>query len=236
MTLPENINILREQYRISVIIPMLNAGLYIEEALNSIFIQEFPVFEVIVVDDHSTDNSADIVRKFGSSVILTENLSSGSVAALKTGIDVSSGNYLAFLDADDLWMSGKLIAQVTEMESSPSIDMVFGLVQQWISPDLSSSERSKLKVDVTPFPGYSRGTCLIKRSSFLSVGDFRSDFFIEWYARAQEQGLTESMLSQVVLKRRIHLNNLSRREPAQQKLPGLLKTILDRRRGQHGIL
>lgn len=227
---------LQDQFRVSVIIPMLNAGLYIEEAINSILDQDFPVYELIVVDDHSTDNSAEIVRTYDSPVTLKNNQSSGLVGALKTGLDLSTGNYLAFLDADDIWLSGKLRSQVMMMQANPDIDMTFGFVQQWISPDLDASEKAKLNVNQVPFPGYSRGTLFIKRSSFFKVGYFPDGFFIEWYSRSQDQGLREIMLHQVVLKRRIHLNNLSRRDPAQQHLPRFLKAILDRRRGRHAAL
>ncbi|MDX2273738.1 MAG: glycosyltransferase family A protein [Cyanobacteriota bacterium] len=224
-------------FQVSVVIPMYNGELYIRDAIQSILDQDYPVLEVIVVDDFSTDQSASIVQSFGEPVHYVkqgcwESKDSAS-EALKQGIRLAQGNYLAFIDADDIWLPRKLSAQIDAMQKNPDVDMVFGHVQQFISPDLSEQERSKLKVNEQPVCGYLRGAMLINRCSFEKIGDFDSGFFMDWYARAQDQKLVEMMLPQTVLLRRVHQNNLCRRDPAPKYFPGILKKILDRRRGWH---
>lgn len=91
--------------KISVIIPLYNKANYIRRTLESIFAQTLPVYEIIVIDDGSTDNGADIVEAhYSDSVILLRHQSNcGVSAARNTGIIAASGDYIAFLDADDYW-------------------------------------------------------------------------------------------------------------------------------------
>lgn len=105
-----------ERYpKISVVIPAFNAELYIGETLSSALAQTYPSFEVIVVDDGSTDGTRDIVRSFGSSVVLVEQKNSGVSSARNQGVAVSNGEFIAFLDADDLWYPDKLERQIEEL-------------------------------------------------------------------------------------------------------------------------
>lgn len=103
---------------ISVIIPIYNAEQYIETALDSVFRQSFSDFEVICVDDGSTDKSLAMVRDYqkkvetGKLVVLTQN-NKGPAAARNRGIRAAKGRYLAYLDADDYWERDKLKRQLS---------------------------------------------------------------------------------------------------------------------------
>ena len=90
---------------ISVVVPLYNKGPYIARALNSVFIQTFQDFEVIVVDDGSTDGGAEVVREFDDSRIqLIQQENQGVSAARNRGIEVAGAELVAFLDADDEWL------------------------------------------------------------------------------------------------------------------------------------
>lgn len=90
--------------RFSIIVPLYNKAPYVRKALQSISAQSFTDYEVIVVDDGSTDNSADIVRELVNDHIrLISQLNSGVAAARNNGVAASKGEYLCFLDADDWW-------------------------------------------------------------------------------------------------------------------------------------
>jgi glycosyltransferase involved in cell wall biosynthesis len=94
---------------VSVIIPLYNKGPYIARALNSVLAQTFQNFEVIVVDDGSTDEGAEIVGRFGDPRIrLIQQENGGVSAARNRGIEATRAELIAFLDADDEWLPGHL--------------------------------------------------------------------------------------------------------------------------------
>src|ERR1700758_706720 len=102
---------MNEKSLISVIIPVYNAEKYLAEAIESVLAQTYRPIEVIVVDDGSTDSSADIAKRFAS-VRYCFQSHSGLGATRNRGIDLSQGKFLAFLDADDLWVEDKLTHQM----------------------------------------------------------------------------------------------------------------------------
>ena len=94
---------------ISIVIPAYNAGAYLAETLNSVRSQSLKPLEIIVVDDGSTDGTADLARSLGALVISQAN--SGVAVARNTGVQAARGEYIAYLDADDLWTADKLAVQ-----------------------------------------------------------------------------------------------------------------------------
>ncbi len=106
--------------KISIIIPIYNGSLLINRCLNSVFNQTGNYeLEVIVIDDGSTDNSADIVHCYSKSLKCLQQSNQGPAAARNRGIQIATGKYLAFIDADDYWEPGFLEATVGFMEDNP---------------------------------------------------------------------------------------------------------------------
>src|SRR5919205_4589183 len=97
---------------IIVIIPVYNGESYVAEAIESILDQTYRPAEVIVVDDGSTDNTAEVVKRFGDVVQYHHQPNRGAGAARNRGVELSHGEFLAFLDADDLWHKDKLAHQI----------------------------------------------------------------------------------------------------------------------------
>ena len=97
---------------ISVVIPAFNAGKFIRATIESVLAQTYPATEVIVVDDGSNDDTREVVRSFGEKVVLIEQRHSGVSAARNVAIQNANGEYIAFLDADDLWLPEKLEHQM----------------------------------------------------------------------------------------------------------------------------
>ena len=106
---------------VTVLIPAYNAERTIRRALRSVFAQEYPAFEIVVVDDGSLDRTSEIVAGYGRPEIrllqLPKNL--GECGAMNEGISVAKGEYIAFLDADDEWLPGKLGKQLPLLEANP---------------------------------------------------------------------------------------------------------------------
>jgi glycosyltransferase involved in cell wall biosynthesis len=109
---------------ISVIIPTYNYGRFIAEAIQSVLDQTYPASEIIVVDDGSTDGTRAIVEALGGSVKYIHQPNSGVCAARNRGFRESTGEVIAFLDADDVWGPTKLEKQVLKLRADPEIGLV----------------------------------------------------------------------------------------------------------------
>ncbi len=106
---------------ISVIIPAFNAAWCVRRAVDSVLAQDYKPLEVLVVDDGSTDDTPEILAEYGESIRVVTKANGGLSSARNAGIKAASGDSVAFLDADDWWLPGKLSAQVRLMQSQPEI-------------------------------------------------------------------------------------------------------------------
>jgi len=111
---------------VSVVIPVYNGASFIKDAINSALAQTYPNIEIIVIDDGSTDNTPDILKVYASKKKIVslahrgrQNL--GVSHTRKVGVDYASGKYIAFLDADDMFLPGKIAVQVKALEQDPEI-------------------------------------------------------------------------------------------------------------------
>ncbi len=124
--------------KVSVIIPAYNQGLYLKEAIQSVLDQTYPNFDLVIVDDGSTDDTAEVVHRFRDQrirYIYQENR--GLSAARNTGIQHSDGELLTFLDSDDLFFPDKLEVLVAELEQHPEVGFVAGqavLIDEYGNP------------------------------------------------------------------------------------------------------
>jgi glycosyltransferase involved in cell wall biosynthesis len=221
---------------VSVIIPVYNGERYLAAAIESVLAQTHPPFEVIVIDDGSGDGGGEVARGFGPSVRCHRQSHRGAAAARNQGVRLATGDFLAFLDADDLWLPDKLTRQTALLTADASLEAVFGHVRQFFSPDISAATRQSVRFIQEVMPGYVAETLLIRRESFLRVGDFdirrSAGEFVDWFARAQEKGLSARMLEEVLALRRIHDANMGilRRDENRGEYLQAVKAALDRRR------
>jgi glycosyltransferase involved in cell wall biosynthesis len=112
---------------VTVLIDTFNYGHFIEEAIASVLAQDFPAehLEILVVDDGSTDDTAERVRKYASRVQYVCKANGGQASAFNFGLERSSGDIIAFLDADDYWLPGKLRSVVEEFDRNRQVGMVY---------------------------------------------------------------------------------------------------------------
>lgn len=212
---------------ISVVIPAYNAGPFLAEALTSVLEQSLAPLEVIVVDDGSDDDTAEVARSFGPRVALETQPNRGNAVARNRGVQMSHGAFLAFLDADDVWCRpDKLELQRAALENDFSLDAVFGHMVQFHAESGAVSEPQAAPVGVT---------MLVRRVFFDRVGPFLDDLrlgvFIDWYVRAQGLGMRSLMLPEVVTRRRVHGQNTSiKLQSERQVYARILKAAIDRRR------
>ena len=109
----------------SVIIPAYNAASYLKECIDSVLNQTFKNLEIIVVDDGSTDDTPDILKKYSDAVIWVKQENAGPSAARNRGLEIAKGKYLCFLDADDRYKPNHLEKLVTFLEDHPDLGYVF---------------------------------------------------------------------------------------------------------------
>ncbi len=109
----------------SVIVPVYNGARYLAESLDSALAQDYPNLEVVVVDDGSTDDTPAVLARYGERIRAIRQHNQGAAAARNAALQASRGEYIAFLDADDLWAPHKLGIQVRHLESHPDVDLAY---------------------------------------------------------------------------------------------------------------
>lgn len=109
---------------VSVVIPLYNARDVIRETIESVFAQTYHDYEIVVVDDGSTDGSGDVLRLYGDRIRSIQQPNGGVAQARNRGIAAARGRYIALLDHDDLWAPDKLAKQVEVLDTQPAVGMV----------------------------------------------------------------------------------------------------------------
>lgn len=230
--------------RISVIVPTHNGAPWLRDCLASVFAQTCPPAEIIVVNDGSTDTTADLLREFESCIRVVHQKQGGIGAARNRGVAEASGAYLAFLDHDDLWMAGKLARQLALAHRDPQLDVIFTDAEEFgddgvvhssfldLFPRLRHTER--LFEAIVQFSIPLMSTVLLKadflkrhRLSFYEPASGVDDIglFLEILARGGHFGLLHECLA----RRRLHERNLSKAHHHRfEKRALLYRYLLDR--------
>lgn len=160
---------------ISVIIPVYNRAIELERALKSVFSQTYKDFEVIVVDDGSTDDSSLVASKFNVKLIKQENL--GVSAARNRAIENSKGEYIAFLDSDDEWLPTKLEAQIEYKSACVHTEEIWvrngRRVNQMRKHQKGGGDQFIPSLELCLI---SPSSVMIRRDVFEKTGLFREDF------------------------------------------------------------
>ena len=229
-----------EHALVSCIVPVHNGAVFIAEALDSILSQAGAALEIIVVDDGSTDGSAQIAASFGG-VRVHSRAQGGVAAARNDGLALARGGYIAFLDADDLWLPGKLAMQMAALEANADADYSLTLVRHVTTgPDGKIAEGASAPGAEDNRLGKLMQCLLARRRAFEAVGFFdtgtttRADQ--DWFLRAEEKGLVGVVVNEVFTIRRIHGGNHSLRhaDAVLDDFLSIAKRNLDRKR-QAGV-
>ena len=171
---------------ISAIIPAYNAEKHIARSIDSVLAQTRPVDEIVVVDDGSTDNSASVIKGYGDKVHYIYQPNAGVSAARNAGIEVATGDWIAFLDADDEWASERIQLQIKLLERNPDLVWVSGNYMRCLCDEnrtrvhMPESEAlGRKEVFDNFFAAYAQNmwgctdTMLIKKSVFEETGLFQ---------------------------------------------------------------
>lgn len=223
-----------EKFFISVVIPVHNGQDYIADAIRSIRRQGHNALEIIVVDDGSTDRTFGVVESLGDGIRYIRQTNQGAPAARNHGIRAARGNFIAFLDADDLWTDNKLDMQLPYLRDDPSLHLVRGNTQfMRKAENLTGSE--DWETVGPPWPALSLGSAIMSREAFDKVGcldeklPFNDD--VDWFLRADEIGIGAVVHDDLVQFYRRHDRNMTNDKARNRRyLLRSLKNSIDRRR------
>lgn len=200
---------------VSCIVPVFNGERFLGEALDSILGQTYRPLELIAVDDGSTDGTPEVLAGYADRLKCIRQENAGGAKARNRGLDEARGDFVAFLDADDLWHPDKLTLQLARLNNRPDLDVCLTHIQNFWMPELAREEEAyRNHRRGQALPGYSPVTMLARRSVFERVGRFDERLMqgssLDWFLRAFELGTVVEVLPDVLVYRRLHSSNLSR--------------------------
>lgn len=170
--------------RVTVLVPVFNRPRYVKEALESVLPQECEGgFEVLVVDDGSTDETPDVVRAFGDPVRVIRQDNAGPAVARNRGLREARGEFVALLDSDDVWLPGKLAAQVELLSARPEAVFLHSDVEEFFEDDPERRWKNRpLVLDGQVHRELLRRnhvhtmTVVLRREAVLAVGGFDAEY------------------------------------------------------------
>ncbi len=221
---------------ISVVIPAYNSAAFLGETLRSVLAQTLRADEILVVDDGSTDGTAAVAEAFGSAVRVFRRPNQGVSAARNFGVEMAKGEWVAFLDADDLWRADKLALQMEALASDPGADLSYcarlsfagregGHVYGEITPvPPADCIRKALHCNTTFLPS----AVVIRRRTYLAAGGFDTTLRIaqDWdlWLRLLHRGVRFVGVEQALLLYRDHPGSLSHNAlPTLQELKSIYR-------------
>lgn len=222
---------------VSVIIPSYNAERWIKSTIDSVLAQTYSDIEIIVVDDGSTDQTVSVVSKNYPKIKLITQTNQGVAAARNKGIENSRGEWVAFLDADDIWLPHKLHEQFILLEENPDVKMVYAGWHVWPCSDLEPDidllvKLNNTKCEATPNTPSSgwiypelledclvwTSTVLIKKSLLKTIGNFNQKLKIGedydlWLRASRETKIIK--VNKPLALYRIHGSSLTKSTPSR---------------------
>jgi glycosyltransferase involved in cell wall biosynthesis len=200
---------------VSVIIPVYNGERFLARALDSILRQDHSPLEIIVVNDGSTDGTAQVIRKYARQVRSVCQPNAGLPATQNQGLRMADGDLIAFLDADDLWPEHRLETQVAYLRDNPATDIVRGRIEYVTALADTGEGLPQWRPLTEPRLVYSLSTALFRRGVFAKVGPFDETLRYaadwDWFVRMKESGITMAALPAVTLVSFRHADNLTNR-------------------------
>jgi glycosyltransferase involved in cell wall biosynthesis len=200
---------------ISCIVPVFNGERYLGEALDSILAQTYRPLKIIVADDGSTDGTAKLAAGYGERITYLRQSNQGYAAAKNLGLSAAEGDFIAFLDADDLWQPEKLARQMARLQERPDIDLCFTRYENFWMPELAEEEHHYRGHPLSePQSAWSISTLMMHRVVFERFGNFQDGTRglenMTWFLRASGRGAFIEVLSDILMYRRFNAESFTR--------------------------
>ena len=229
---------------ISVVIPTYNRGWILKEAVDSVLAQKYPAYEVIVVDDGSTDDTAAILAGYGNHITILRQENRGVSAARNRGVRKAGGNLLAFLDSDDLWLPGKLEAQADFFHAHPEM-LICQTEETWVRNGRRVNPKNRHKKPSGDIFEPSLELCLVSPSAVMLRRELFEEMngFDERLPACEDYDLwlrigcrypVHLIDTPLIIKRGGHDDQLSRQPSLDKYRIESLKTLIDSGRLSEG--
>jgi glycosyltransferase involved in cell wall biosynthesis len=216
---------------VSVITPFFNARPYLTEAVESVLAQSYRPLELLLVDDGSTDGSADCIAHLADTHdgvrLLRLSHNQGQAAARNAALLRARGEFLTFLDADDVMMPDRLAFQIDYLVTHRDVDVIIGSAEYVLEPGVAPPEWLRGPVAASRSRHRDPMTMLARRGVFDRVGLFDTSYRVgedtEWVFRATAAGVGITKVDRIVIRRRIHGANLTYRA---EEMRGAIRRIV----------
>lgn len=221
---------------VSCVIPVFNGERYIAEAIESVLSQTVPIAEIIVADDGSDDGTVGVVGRFGENITYVHQKNQGAPAARNQGARIASGEFIAFLDADDLWIDDKTERQLAQFRQHPDLGSCATYMQNFWMPEVAEELAGQKRGRLTAPQAGTASTVMVRASTFNQIGPFdttlRHRDVQDWLIRMRDRGWRMETLPDVLVRRRVHRSNMSRNrsDHGEQELLRLAREALEGRR------
>jgi glycosyltransferase involved in cell wall biosynthesis len=211
-----------------------NGAAFLREALECVRQQTYPRIELIVVDDGSTDESAEIARSFGPAQYV-RHANRGIAASRNRGVELASGALLAFLDQDDTWRADKIARQFEYLNDHPDVSIVLSKERLVFADGYHSPYWENHRLMVEDHVAVVPGAWLVRKRLFEEVGPFDGKFKIaddfDWLMRVLDMGARYGVVEETLLFKRLHEANASSRiDVARAEILTLMRSSIHRRR------
>lgn len=222
---------------ISVVMPCFNSEKYLREALQSYLANAFAGVELVVVDDGSTDRSVQIAKETVPDCVLIQQQHQGPAPARNRGLEAARGEFVTFLDSDDLWPEGTL-ARLLESQRSSSARIAQGMVETFACGEVAPAMRARLKDE--PFYSVSLGSALFYREDLRELNGFDETLAFgedtDLWIRCWEKGIEKTLLPEVTLCYRLHDANMTIQSASDPRtLLRVMKRHRDRMQGRSPV-
>lgn len=197
---------------VSVIIAVKNSERYLAQCLDSVAAQTFNDYEVLVVDGKSTDTTESVARSYDK-VLFFQQDSEGFANAWNCGVQRARGEFISFIDSDDVWVPHKLERQSDLLTADLNLLAVIGKVMFFCEPGEVPPPGFRDKVLGRPHLAHMPGVLMARRALFDRVGNWIEDWTIasdiDWFLKLKDSGLPIGVIDDVLLHKRVHSQNLS---------------------------
>ena len=222
--------------KVSVIIPVYNGSKYLATTLDTVLAQSYPLHEIIVIDDGSTDSSPAILSGYGERLRVTRQSNRGIAATRNIGLQQASGELITFIDQDDLWPVDRTKVLVEALQADPTAQVAAGLVEILYERSRPVSPLDNFGTAVREFY---LGSLLIRKEVFDILGPLHTGLGyaddVDFMMRRREAKIATVYVDHVTLRYRLHEENTSGdRNVTNRHLMAALRESLQRRRKAGG--
>jgi len=219
---------------VSVVMAVKNGERFLRAAIESVLAQQWHPLEVLVVDGHSSDRTAEIAKAYAPVHYIAQH-GRGVADAYNLGIGAAKGEFIAFLSHDDLWTPDKLKSQMSYLLDHPEVQYVVAQAKFFLEPGHVLPRGFRPQLLERELVAYIMETLLARKSAFVQVGSFdprlTSGEDVDWFSRAKDQKVPHGIIGRVLVHKRVHDANVSLNDSStNQILLEVLRQSIARKR------